>query len=58
MTLDVSHDTVVWAAKTVGLLYLLVLSAIIVCYAFWPSRQKEFRDASVAILDQEDRPWR
>lgn len=56
--MELSHETMVWAAKTFGLVYLVILSAAVVAYAFWPSLQKEFRDASSAILDQEDRPWR
>ncbi|MBU1313946.1 MAG: cbb3-type cytochrome c oxidase subunit 3 [Alphaproteobacteria bacterium] len=56
--MDLSHDTLVWVAKTFGLIYLLILSAAVLAYAFWPSRQKEFHHASVAILDREDRPWR
>ncbi|MDO1583383.1 cbb3-type cytochrome c oxidase subunit 3 [Rhizobium oryzicola] len=56
--MDFSHETVVWAAKTFGLIYLVIFSMAVVAYAFWPSRQKEFHDASAAILKQEDRPWR
>ncbi len=53
----VAHDTLVWFAKTFGLIYLVVLSVVVLCYAFWPSRQKEFDDASASILKKEDRPW-
>jgi cytochrome c oxidase cbb3-type subunit 4 len=56
--MDISHETLVWVAKTFGLIYLVILSVAVVAYSLWPSRQKEFRDAAVAILDQEDRPWR
>ncbi len=56
--MDLSHETLVWTAKTFGLIYLVILSLVVVAYAFWPSRQKEFRDASTAILNREDRPWR
>lgn len=56
--MDVSHETLVVAAKTFGLAYLIILSIIVVCYSFRPSRQREFQDASTAILNREDRPWR
>ncbi|WP_083592997.1 cbb3-type cytochrome c oxidase subunit 3 [Aurantimonas sp. 22II-16-19i] len=56
--MDLSHETMVWAAKTFGLVYLVILSMVVVAYTFWPARQKEFRDASVAILKREDGPWR
>ena len=53
-----SHETLVVAAKTFGLIYLVILSIIVVAYAFWPSRQRGFRDAATAILNREDRPCR
>ena len=56
--MDLSHETLVWIAKTFGLIYLVILSVAVVAYACWPARQKEFRDASTAILNREDRPWR
>ena len=56
--MELSHETLVVAAKTFGLIYLVILSIIVVGYAFWPSRQRAFHDAAAAILNQEDRPCR
>lgn len=52
------HDTLVWFAKSIGLLYLVALSVIIVVYVYWPSNKRRFDRAADAILDDEDRPWR
>lgn len=52
------HETMVWIAKTFGLFYLITLSAVVLCYAFWPRKKKEFDAAAVKILTSEDRPWR
>ncbi len=52
------HEFLVWAAKSVGLFYLLGLSAIVLVYAFWPSNRKRFDQAAKAILDGEDKPCR
>lgn len=54
----VEHGTLVWFSKTFGLFYLLALSVIALAYAFWPSRKREFDQASVSILTDEDKPWR
>ena len=56
MSLD--HDTLVWFSKTFGLLYLVVLSVVILLYAYWPSNKQRFDRAADAILHDEDRPWR
>ena len=53
-----AHDTLVWFSKSFGLFYLIALSLLVLIYAFWPSRQKEFEDASTSILTDEDKPWR
>ncbi|MBP1887988.1 cbb3-type cytochrome c oxidase subunit 3 [Sinorhizobium mexicanum] len=57
MTVPISYETLVWIAKTFGLLYLIALSIIVLCYAYWPSKRKEFEEASVIIFNKEDRPW-
>ena len=55
MTID--HDSLVWFSKSYGLFYLLVLSAAVLIYAYWPSNKKTFDRAGRAILeDDEDRP--
>jgi len=56
MRLD--HDTLVWLSKSVGLLYLVGMSVVIVVYAYWPSNKQRFDRAADAILEDEDRPWR
>jgi cytochrome c oxidase cbb3-type subunit IV len=58
MTMSFDHDTLVWFAKTFGLLYLIGLSLIVLAYACWPSNKKRFDKAADAILHDEDRPWR
>lgn len=55
--MPVSHETLVWIAKTFGLLDLIALSIIVLCYAYWPSKREGFEEASVTILNKEDRPW-
>lgn len=50
------HELLVWGAKSVGLFYLLGLSAIVLVYACWPSNRKRFDQAANAILDGEDKP--
>ena len=57
MIMDIAHETLVWFAKSYGLLYLLGLSAAIVVYAYWPSNKRRFERAAQSILDEEDRPW-
>ncbi len=52
------HEFLVWAAKSVGLFYLLGLSAIVLVYAYWPSNRQRFEQAANAILDEEDKPCR
>ena len=56
MSLD--HDTLVWFAKSVGLFYLIGLSLAVLAYAYWPRNKQRFERAAVAILDDEDKPWR
>jgi len=52
----ISHDSLVFAAKTFGLIYLVALSIGITGYAFWPSLGKRFDTAAKSILDDEDGP--
>ncbi len=56
MTMD--HNTLVYAAKTVGLFYLLAMSLAVLIYVFWPRNKQRFDAAARAILDDEDGPWR
>jgi len=51
------HDTLVWFSKSYGLFYLLVLSAVVLAYVYWPSNKKVFEDAGRSIIEDEDRPY-
>ena len=52
------HEDLVWLAQSFGLFYLIGLSVMALVYVYWPSNQKRFERAAVAILDAEDRPCR
>jgi cytochrome c oxidase cbb3-type subunit 4 len=56
--MDIAHDMLVWLSKSVGLLYLMALSVVIVVYVYWPSNKRRFDEAARSILRDEDRPWR
>jgi cytochrome c oxidase cbb3-type subunit 4 len=56
--MDVSHDTLVFIAKTFGLFYLIAMSLVAVIYAFWPSNGARFDRAAKSILDDEEGPCR
>lgn len=55
--MDISHDTLVAAAKSWGLFYLIGLSVCVVIYTFLPSNKKRFDRAEREIFDKEDSPW-
>jgi len=55
--MDSLHNTLVFIAKTGGLFYLLVFSALVVAYVCWPSNRNSFEHAAQSILDDnEDKP--
>ncbi|MBB5221601.1 cytochrome c oxidase cbb3-type subunit 4 [Amaricoccus macauensis] len=56
--MDVSHDTLVVIAKTVGLFLLIAMFLAAVVYAFWPSKKAKFDRAARSVLDDEDGPCR
>ena len=56
--MDIAHETLVGFAKTFGLFYLIVMFAVAVVYAFWPSKQREFDRAARSVLEDEDGPCR
>ena len=56
--MDLDHATLVFFAKTFGLIYLVVLSIGVVVYTYWPSKKKQYKRAAEAILEDEDKPWR
>ena len=57
MRTAMDHDIAVWFSKSFGLFYLIVLSVIILVYAFWPSNKKQFDEAAKSILGNEDKPY-
>lgn len=54
----IDHSSLVWFAKSYGLIYLMVLSIAVVAYAYWPSNRKRFDQAAQSVIRDEDRPWR
>ncbi|CAN7689057.1 cbb3-type cytochrome c oxidase subunit 3 [Rhizobium sp. LjRoot30] len=55
--MEISHDTLVEAAKTWGLFYLIGFSICVVVYTFLPSNKLRFERAEAHVFDKEDRPW-
>jgi cytochrome c oxidase cbb3-type subunit 4 len=51
-------ETLVWFAKTFGLIYLVALSLAVLAYVYWPPNRGRFDGAAKSILDDEDGPWR
>lgn len=56
MTMSVTHDDLVWLAKSFGLLYLAAMSIGVLVYVYWPPNKRKFEHAATAILSDEDRP--
>ena len=52
--MDVSHDTLVYIAKTFGLFYLIAMSLVAVLYAFWPGNKPRFDRAKHSILEKDE----
>lgn len=55
--MDVTHETLVEAAKSWGLFYLIAFSICVIVYTFWPTNRDRFDRAKKAILDKDDQPW-
>ncbi|MDW9614653.1 CcoQ/FixQ family Cbb3-type cytochrome c oxidase assembly chaperone [Sinorhizobium meliloti] len=55
--MEVTHETLVEAAKTWGLFYLIGFSICVIVYAFWPANRERFDRAKRDILDEDDQPW-
>ena len=51
------HETLVAAAKSWGLFYLVAMSIAVVAYSYWPSNRKGFDEVRKSILDKDDKPW-
>ena len=56
--IDVSHETLVFIAKSFGLFYLMAMAAIALAYALWPSNKDRFDKAARDIISDEDKPCR
>ena len=56
--MSIAHDVLVWLSKSVGLFYLIALSASVLIYTFWPANKPKFDRAAHTILRDEDKPWR
>jgi cytochrome c oxidase cbb3-type subunit 4 len=56
--MNFDHDMLVGFSKSFGLLYLIVMAAIALIYACWPSNKSKFDKAARDIVDDEDKPWR
>jgi len=54
----ITHDLLVWFAKSYGLFYLIGMSAAVLIYVWWPTNRKIFDDAASSVLHEEDKPWR
>lgn len=54
--MEIEHSTLVFLAKSAGLIYLIILSLAVLVYALWPSNKKTFDSAASSILTEEDRP--
>lgn len=55
--MDIDHDTLVAAAKSWGLFYLIAFSMGVLVYTFWPSNKAKFERAEREIFEEEDGPW-
>ena len=51
------HETLVAFSKSGGLLYLMIMAAVALAYALWPSNGPRFDKAARDIIDDEDVPW-
>lgn len=54
--IDITHDLLVYVAKTHGLFYLIGFSILALVYCYWPSNRKRFDKAAKSVLDDEDGP--
>ena len=56
--MEISHDTLVSAAKSWGLFYLIAFSIGVMINTFLPSNKARFEKAQKEIFDEEDGPWK
>lgn len=50
-----THETLVYLSKTVGLIWLMGFFVIVVIRAYSPSRRASYDRAARSILDEENR---
>lgn len=48
-----TYETVSTFAQTYGLIYMMILFAIVLCYALWPKNKKKFDHAANIPLNEE-----
>jgi cytochrome c oxidase cbb3-type subunit 4 len=51
--MHLDYETVVHFTKSWGLIYFIVLMAIVLVYAFWPGSKKKFDRAARMPLDDD-----
>lgn len=51
--MEISHELLVYLAKTLGLLYFVGMSLVVVIFACWPANKKRFQRAAESIFDDE-----
>jgi len=52
-TMDETYKTVAEFAQTWGLVYFVVIFALVLLYALWPSRKKQFDEAARIPLRED-----
>ena len=53
-----THDAVLIFSKTWGAIYLLTFFIVAVIWTYWPSKRKQYEDASRLPLEEDSKPWR
>lgn len=48
-----NYQDVLYASETYGLIYLMLLFAIVLVYALWPRNKKKFDDAARMPLEED-----
>jgi len=51
--MEITHELMVYLAKTAGLFYFIALSIAVLVYTFWPSNKERFERAAKSVLDDE-----
>jgi cytochrome c oxidase cbb3-type subunit IV len=53
MTMDPTYKAVAEFAQTWGLIYFTVIFVLVLAYALWPSRQRQFDEAARIPLRED-----